>query len=55
MVECLTVFKNLEGVVRDYESYVGRNPKTGNNTVAPKRAPFFKTGKGLNIAMNRKQ
>jgi len=35
-------------VVRAYESYTGRNPKTGSNIdVAPKRLPFFKVGKEL--------
>lgn len=42
-------------VVRDYKSYIGRNPQTGDPIrVAPKKAPFFKTGKDLFIAMNRK-
>ena len=35
-------------VVKDYEGYVGRNPKTGiETTVAPKKLPFFKVGKEL--------
>jgi integration host factor subunit beta len=35
-------------VVRDYEAYTGRNPKTGKNIkVAPKRLPFFKVGKEI--------
>ncbi|MBP8980772.1 MAG: integration host factor subunit beta [Syntrophobacterales bacterium] len=35
-------------VVRDYEAYTGRNPKTGKNIkVAPKKLPFFKVGKEL--------
>ncbi len=34
--------------VRDYKSYVGRNPKTGAQiTVPPKRLPFWKTGQEL--------
>jgi integration host factor subunit beta len=34
--------------IREYESYTGRNPKTGKETiVAPKRSPFFKVGKDL--------
>lgn len=34
--------------VRHYGSYTGRNPKTGESiTVAPKKLPFFKTGKEL--------
>ncbi len=34
--------------VRDYKSYTGRNPRTGEQIeVAPKRLPFFKVGKEL--------
>ena len=34
--------------VKEYESYKGRNPKTGEIVrVAPKRLPFFKVGKEL--------
>jgi len=34
--------------VKEYESYRGRNPKTGERVrVAPKRLPFFKAGKEL--------
>ena len=34
--------------VKDYPGYTGRNPKTGGVvTVAPKKLPFFKCGKGL--------
>jgi integration host factor subunit beta len=34
--------------VKEYKSYKGRNPKTGENVqVAPKRLPFFKCGKEL--------
>jgi len=34
--------------VKDYKSYTGRNPKTGENVkVAPKKLPFFKCGKEL--------
>jgi len=34
--------------VREYDSYTGRNPKTGKNiSVSPKRLPFFKVGKEL--------
>jgi len=33
---------------RDYEGYVGRNPKTGSSVeVASKRLPFFRVGKEL--------
>jgi integration host factor subunit beta len=35
-------------VVKDYKSYQGRNPKTGESImVEPKRLPFFKVGKEL--------
>jgi integration host factor subunit beta len=34
--------------VKEYESYKGRNPKTGGSVqVAPKKLPFFKCGKEL--------
>jgi integration host factor subunit beta len=34
--------------VKEYRSYQGRNPKTGQNVwVAPKKLPFFKSGKEL--------
>jgi len=34
--------------VKEYEGYLGRNPKTGNTVkVAPKKLPFFKCGKEL--------
>jgi integration host factor subunit beta len=34
--------------VREYKSYKGRNPKTGDKiTVPPKRLPFWKTGQEL--------
>ena len=34
--------------VKEYESYQGRNPKTGEAvTVASKKLPFFKCGKEL--------
>jgi integration host factor subunit beta len=34
--------------VKEYKSYVGRNPKTGDKvTIRPKRLPFFKSGKEL--------
>ena len=35
-------------VARTYESYTGRNPRTGQSIhVAPKKLPFFKPGKEL--------
>ena len=34
--------------VKEYDSYQGRNPRTGERVqVAPKRLPFFKAGKEL--------
>jgi integration host factor subunit beta len=34
--------------VKEYRSYQGRNPKTGERVqVAPKKLPFFKCGKEL--------
>jgi len=41
-------------VVRDYEAYTGRNPKTGKNIkVASKKLPFFKVGKELKERVDR--
>lgn len=35
-------------VIKEYGSYTGRNPKTGEQiTVNPKKLPFFKVGKEL--------
>ena len=34
--------------VKEYKSYTGRNPKTGDRVVIkPKKLPFFKSGKEL--------
>ncbi len=34
--------------VKEYKSYTGRNPKTGEKVlIHPKRLPFFKSGKEL--------
>ena len=34
--------------VKEYKSYIGRNPKSGERvTISPKRLPFFKCGKEL--------
>ena len=34
--------------IKEYESYEGRNPRTGESVqVAPKKLPFFKCGKEL--------
>lgn len=39
--------------VRQYKSYEGRNPRTGDTVhVAPKRLPFFKVGKELRKRIN---
>jgi len=39
--------------VREYESYTGRNPKTGVKIdVRPKKLPFFKVGKDLKGMVN---
>ncbi|MDF1614268.1 HU family DNA-binding protein [Desulfurivibrio dismutans] len=41
-------------VVKDYDSYHGRNPKTGEKiSVPPKKMPFFKVGKELREKLNR--
>lgn len=35
-------------IVREYGSYVGRNPRTGEQVqVKPKKLPYFKAGKEL--------
>jgi integration host factor subunit beta len=35
-------------VIKEYGSYTGRNPKTGESIVVnPKKLPFFKVGKEL--------
>ncbi|KAA0895008.1 integration host factor subunit beta [Oryzomonas japonica] len=35
-------------VIKSYDTYTGRNPKTGEQiTVSPKKLPFFKVGKEL--------
>ncbi|WP_456387231.1 HU family DNA-binding protein [Desulfolithobacter sp.] len=41
-------------VVKEYGSYTGRNPKTGERIkVAPKKLPFFKVGKDLREKVNQ--
>ena len=43
-------------VVRKYEAYTGRNPKTGKSIkVSPKKLPFFKVGKELKERVDRKR
>jgi len=40
--------------VKEYESYIGRNPKTGQKVaIKPKKLPFFKAGKELRLRVNR--
>jgi integration host factor subunit beta len=42
-------------VVKDYKSYTGRNPKTGEPIeVKPKKLPFFKVGKELKERVDSK-
>ena len=39
--------------VKEYKSYKGRNPKTGESVhIAPKKLPFFKCGKELKERAN---
>ena len=41
--------------VKEYQSYTGRNPKTGEKvTIKPKRLPFFKSGKELKERVDRR-
>ena len=43
-------------VVKEYNSYTGRNPKTGQKIkVSPKKLPFFKVGKELRERVNNHQ
>ena len=40
--------------VKEYGSYTGRNPKTGEKVkIKPKKLPFFKAGKGLKERVDR--
>jgi len=42
--------------VKQYDSYTGRNPKTGELvTIAPKKLPFFKPGKELKERVNNEK
>jgi integration host factor subunit beta len=59
MTETLMKGENIEirgfgsFTVKHYDSYTGRNPKTGVETkVNAKKLPFFKVGKGLKEAVN---
>ena len=40
-------------VLKEYEGYIGRNPKTGAKVkVPPKKLPVFRTGKDLKERVN---
>jgi integration host factor subunit beta len=59
MIESLVKGENIElrgfgsFTVREYETYTGRNPKTGAQiSVKPKKLPFFKVGKELREAID---
>lgn len=59
MIETMSQGNNIEirgfgsFVVKSYDSYYGRNPKTGEKIkVAPKKLPFFKVGKELKDMTN---
>ena len=40
--------------VKEYKSYTGRNPKTGEKVkIKPKKLPFFKAGKELKERVDR--
>ncbi|SLM30948.1 Integration host factor subunit beta [Desulfamplus magnetovallimortis] len=42
--------------VKHYDSYIGRNPKTGKKVkIAPKKLPFFKPGKELKEIVDYKK
>ncbi len=42
--------------MREYESYTGRNPKTGVIVdVGPKKLPFFKVGKELKLRVDKRE
>ncbi|MCX5871428.1 MAG: integration host factor subunit beta [Deltaproteobacteria bacterium] len=59
MTEALSNGDNIEIrgfgsiTIRHYDSYTGRNPKTGVETVVKaKKLPFFKVGKDLKESVN---
>jgi integration host factor subunit beta len=40
-------------VMREYRTYTGRNPKTGDKVeIKPKKLPYFKVGKELKNRLN---
>ncbi|MDF1577368.1 MAG: HU family DNA-binding protein [Desulfurivibrionaceae bacterium] len=60
MVEALASGDSIEirgfgsFVVKEYDAYTGRNPKTGASIkVPPKKLPFFKVGKDLKEKINK--
>ena len=62
MIETLVRGDNIElrgfgsFTVKDYETYTGRNPKTGAPIlVKPKKLPFFKVGKELKVRVDKKK
>ncbi len=62
MTEALVKGENVEirgfgsFTIRKYDSYMGRNPKTGEKTqVKAKKLPFFKVGKELREAVNQQK
>ncbi len=59
MTETLVNGENIElrgfgsFTIRKYDSYTGRNPKTGEVTqIKPKKLPFFRVGKELREAVD---
>lgn len=59
MTDTLVAGENIElrgfgsFTVRHYDSYTGRNPKTGKEVkIKPKKLPFFKVGKELREKVN---
>ncbi|MDD3552934.1 MAG: integration host factor subunit beta [Deltaproteobacteria bacterium] len=41
-------------IVKEYQAYMGRNPKSGTAIrVSPKKLPFFKVGKELRERVNK--
>jgi len=47
-------YREFSATFKEYESYVGRNPKTGEKVaIKPKKLPFFKAGKELRLRVNQ--
>lgn len=62
MIETLAAGESIEirgfgsFVIKEYEAYHGRNPKTGEKIeVPPKKLPFFKVGKELKEKVNQEK